>query len=75
MGIPIEDFFDGMYIVVEAMAFASTTAQGVPVKVPIPSPKPSLIEESTQTEKVGKSIPIPTEIPTPQKGVTPVSAS
>ena len=47
MGIPIEDFFDGMYIVVEAMAFASTTAQGVPVKVPIPSPKPSLIEEST----------------------------
>ena len=59
----------------EAMASTFATAQGVPVEVLIPSPKPSPIEESAQTERVGKSIPIPVEIPTPQKGVTLTDAS
>ena len=78
MGTPIEGFFDGVDgvdIVAETMASTFATAQGVSVEVLIPSPKPNPIEESAQTERVGKSIPIPFEIPTPQKGVTLADAS
>ena len=47
LGMPIEGFFDGVDIVVEAMAFASTVAQGAPTKALIPSPKSVSVEEST----------------------------
>lgn len=59
----------------EAMASTSTTAQGAPAEAPIPPPKPFPIEKSTQTERVGKFVPIPAKIPTPHKEVTPASAS
>ena len=42
---------------------------------PIPPPKPVPTEESTQAERVGESVPISAEIPTPQKEVTPTDAS
>ncbi|KAK9998115.1 hypothetical protein SO802_017718 [Lithocarpus litseifolius] len=58
-----------------AMAFTPAVAQGVPAKVPIPSPKPGPVEESAQTERVGESTSILTEIPTPQKRVTSIGAS
>ena len=67
MGTPMEDFFDGVDIVAEAIAFTFATAQGVPVEASIPSPKPVPFKESAQIERVGKSIPIPAEIHTPQK--------
>ena len=75
MGTPMKGFFDRVDIMSETIATASTTAQGAPVETPIPSPKPGPIEESTQTERVGESIPILAEIPTPQKGLTPTGAS
>ena len=46
MGTPMEGFFDGVNIVVEAMAFAFAAMQGVLAETPIPSPKPSLVEKS-----------------------------
>ena len=39
-------FFDGVNIVVEAMAFAFAAMQGVLAETPIPSPKPSPVEKS-----------------------------
>ena len=65
MGMPMEGFFDEADVMVEAMAFASAVAQGTPIKAPIPPPKPISVEESTQTERVGKFIPILAEVPTP----------
>ena len=62
----------------EAMAFASAaTTQEAPTKAPVPPSKPISTKESTQVEKVviGESTPILTEIPTPQKRVTPVGVS
>ena len=75
MGTPIKGFFNGADIIVEAMTSASTTAQGAPVEVLIPSPRPGPVEESTQIERVGESIPTPAEPPTVQKEVTPAGAS
>ena len=71
----MEGFFDGVDIVAEAIAFASTAAQGAPVEALIPPPKPVPTEESIQAERVGESIPIPAKIPTPQKEVTPTDGS
>ena len=62
----------------EAMAFASAaTTQEAPTKAPVPPSKPISTKESTQVEKVviEESTPILTEIPTPQKRVTPVGVS
>ena len=75
MGMPIEGFFNVADIVVEAMASAFVAEQGAPVEVSIRPLKPILVEESTQTERVCEFVPIPTEIPTPQKEVTPIGAS
>ena len=36
--------------------------------------QPGLVEKSVQTERVGESIPIPTEILNPKKGATPTGA-
>ena len=65
MGTPIEGFFDGAGIMVEAMASASTTVQEAPTDAPIPSPRLGPIEESAQTERVGEFVPIPVETPIP----------
>ena len=73
--MPLEGFFDGADTVAEAMASTSTAAKGAPDKAPIPPTKLVPIKESTQAERVGKSIPIPAEIPTPRKEVTPTNAS
>lgn len=75
MGTPIEGFFDEADIVVEAMASAFAVAQGALTKTPIPSPRLGPVEESTQTKRVGESVPTLAEIPTPQKGVTLAGAS
>ena len=75
MGTPIKGFFNGADIIVEAMTSASTTAQGAPVEVLIPSPRPGPVEESTQIKRVGESIPTPAEPSTVQKEVTPAGAS
>ena len=75
MGMTIEGFFNEADIVVEAMASAFVAEQRAPVEVPIRPPKPILVEESTQTERVCEFVPIPVEIPTPQKEVTPTGAS
>ena len=74
--VSIEGFFDGADVVAEAMASATpATAQGVPVETPIPSTKSGPVEEGAQIEGVNEPASIPTETPTPQKGVTPVTAS
>ena len=75
MGMPIKGFFNVADIVVEAMASAFVAEHGAPVEVSIHPPKPILVEESTQTERVCEFVPIPAEIPTPQKEVTPTGAS
>ena len=75
MCTPIEGFFNGADIVVEAMAFAFAVAQGVSAKAPIPSHESGPVGKSAQTERVNESMPIPVEIPTTQKGVTLASAS
>ena len=46
MGTPMEGFFDGADIMAEPMACTPATAQGAPTEAPIPSPRPSPIEES-----------------------------
>jgi len=46
MGTPIEGFFDGAEIMVEAMSSASAAAQGALVDASIPYPKPSPVEQS-----------------------------
>ena len=46
MGTLMEGFFDGVNIVVEAMAFAFAAMQGVLAETPIPSPKPGPVEKS-----------------------------
>ena len=63
MGTLMKGFFDGVDIVVEAMASTSTATHGALAKAPIPSPKPGLVEESAQTERVGESIPAKIPIP------------
>ena len=65
MGMPMEGSFDKVDVMVEAKGFASAVAQGTPTEAPIPPPKPISVEESTQTERVGKFIPILAEVPTP----------
>ena len=75
MGTPIEGFFDRANVVAEAMASTSAATQGAPAKAPIPSSRPSPVEESGQTKRVGESVPIPAEIPNPQKGITLIGAS
>ena len=75
MGMPIEDFFNEADIVVEVMASAFVAEQGAPIEIPICPPKPILVEESTQTERVCEFVPIPIEIPSPHKEVTPIGAS
>ena len=57
------------------MASTSTAVQGAPIEALIPPPEPIPTKGSTQAERVGESVPIPTEIPTPQKGVTPARVS
>ena len=64
MGTPMEGFFDGVDIVVEAMASVSIAAQGAPTEAPIPPPKPVLVEESAYAKRVGESAPIPADTPT-----------
>ena len=61
----------------KAMASASTAAQGALTKTPVPPFKPIPTEESTQAKRAvrSESTPIFAEIPTPQKEVTPTSAS
>ena len=50
MGTPMKGFFDGVDVVAETMASATTTAaQGVPVETPIPSIETGLVEEGAQT--------------------------
>ena len=76
MGAPMEGFFDGANVVFGTPASAApTTAQGVPIKAPIPSTRLVLIGEGTHTERVSKATPIPTETLTPQEGVIPPSAA
>ena len=75
MGTLMEGFFDGIDVVVEAMAFTSATVQGALAETPISLAKFGPIEECAQTKRVGESASIPTKIPTPQKGVTPATAS
>ena len=75
MGMLVEGFFDGVDVVAEVMASSSIAAQGGPTEAQIPPPKPIPTKGSTQAKKVGKSVPIPVEIPTPQKEVTPTYAS
>ena len=80
MGTPMEGFFDRVNVVAEAMASTSATTQGAPAEAPIPSSRPSPVEESGQTEsgqtnRVGESVPIPAEIPNPRKGITLIGAS
>ena len=76
MGTPMEGFFNGANVVVETMASAATTtAQGVPFETLIPSTEPGPIEEGAQTKGVSEPTFIPVETPTPQKGVTPSTAS
>ena len=75
MGMLVEGFFNGVDVVAEVMASASIAAQGDPTEAPIPPPKPIPTKGSTQAERVGKSVPILAEIPTPQKEVTPTYAS
>ena len=70
--------FYGANVVAEAMASASAAAaQGALIKALVPPSEPISTEKSTQDERVitGESAPIPTEIPTPQKGFTPAMAS
>ena len=57
------------------MASTSTAVQGAPIEALIPPPKPIPTKGSTQAERVGESVPIPTEIPTPQKEVTSTDTS
>ena len=64
MGMLVEGFFDGVDVVAEVMASASTAAQGGPTEAPIPPHKPVPTKGSTQAT-----------IPTPQKEVTPTYAS
>ena len=46
MGTPMKGFFNGVDVVAETMASATTTAaQGVPVETPIPSIETRLVEE------------------------------
>ena len=76
----MEGFFDRVNVVAEAMASTSATTQGAPAEAPIPSSRPSPVEESGQTEsgqtnRVGESVPIPAEIPNPRKGITLIGAS
>ena len=59
----------------EAMASTPAVAQEAPAEASISSPRPSPIEKSAQTKRVGEFTPTPTEAPTPQKGVTPADAS
>lgn len=75
MGMPMKDFFDGADIVAKAMASATATTQGAPAEAPIPPSKLVLVEESTQAERVGESVPISAKIPTSQKEFTPTDAS
>ena len=75
MSMPMKGFFDRADVVAEAMASAFAVAQEAPTEAPIPPPKPISIKESTQTERVGEFVPIPIEVPTPQKEVTLAGAS
>ena len=75
MGTPMEGFFDRANVVAEAMASTSVATQGTPAEAPIPSSRPSPVEESGQTKRVGESVSIPAEIPNPQKGITLIGAS
>lgn len=74
----MEGFFDGADAVAKAMAsdFAAT-AQGAPIEAPNPPFEPVSTEERTQVERVAteESAPIPTNISTPQKGVSLVGES
>lgn len=59
----------------EAMASTPATAQEAPTEALIPSPRPSPVKESAQIKRDGYFNPIPTEAPTPQKGVIPANES
>ena len=72
--MPMEGFFDEADVMAEAMSSTSTATQGAPAEAPIPPPNPVPIEKSTQAERLGEFVPIPTKIPTPQKEVSPVGA-
>ena len=71
IGMPMEGFFDGADVMVEAMASASVVAQGALAKAPISPPKLVSVKESTQTERVGEFVPILTEVPTPKRKSLP----
>ena len=64
MGIPMEGFFDGADVVFATPA-PSTAVHKAPSKAPTTSAKPVPREEGTHTVRVGKTIPPPTETPTP----------
>jgi len=69
MGTSMKGFFDGADVV--ATSTTPADAQGVPTETPILSAEPGPIEEGAQSEPAS----IPTETPTPQKGVTPPATS
>ena len=56
MGTPMKGFFDGADIVAKATASTFAATQGAPTEAPIPSPKPDLVEESAQTERVDETV-------------------
>lgn len=65
--IPVEGFFNGVYVVADAMAFTTTAAQGIPTKAPIPPSESNPTEEGTPTKGVviGESVLIFADTSTP----------
>ncbi|KAK9994215.1 hypothetical protein SO802_023918 [Lithocarpus litseifolius] len=74
MGTPMGGFFSWAGVVL-ATPVPVAVAPEIPTKVPIPPTEPVSIGESAYMEKVGATVPTPTEMLTPQKGVIPSAIS
>ena len=72
MGTPMEGFFDGADVVLEAATpTPSIATHGVPTEAPILSTESIHIGEGTYTEGISETAPILTETFTPQEGAVP----
>ena len=72
MGTPMEGFFDGADVVLEAATPTPPIAtQGVPAEAYILSTESVHIGEGTYTEGISEIAPIPVVTLTPQEGVVP----
>ena len=72
MGVRMEGFFDGAYVVFATPA-PSTTTHKAPAKTLTPSVEP-VPREGTHVEGVGETTPLSAERPTPPEGSIPPTA-